>query len=80
MKEIHLKIGDDAFRTIKDSCYAAGLAQSDGVVHAAWVKVIDAILDGKTRYELKTKAERELESREEKDYHPGHEPQPTREH
>jgi len=60
-KEIKLTISEEAFRIIKDNCYAGGLAGNDGPLTHAWVKIIDAIIDGKTEVDLKTKKEREKE-------------------
>ena len=61
MKEIKLKLSDEAFRTLKEYAYASGLAGTDGPLVYAWVKVIDSILEGKTEVELKTRKERENE-------------------
>ena len=61
-REIKLTISEEAFRIIKDNCYAGGLAGNDGPLTHAWVKVIDAIMDGQTELELRTKKEREKEA------------------
>ena len=63
MREITLKLSEEAFSTIKDHVDANPWGtRTDGAPIHAWLIVVDAILDGKTEIELKTKKEREDEA------------------